>query len=154
MFKELQMDRKEYAVSNFNNGLNCSQSVLSAYTKDFGLDENTAAKIACGFGGGMGRMQETCGAVSGAIMVLGLKFGKTKNDDDSLRIKTYELVRKFADEFKKLNKTARCRDLLDCDLNTDEGHNFFKENNLRVTVCEKCIKGAVNILDKILKDNA
>ncbi len=68
------MDKEKKGIDCFKNGFNCSQSVLTAFAGDFDLDEVTALKVAGGFGAGMGRLMETCGAVSGAYMVLGLKY--------------------------------------------------------------------------------
>ena len=77
------MSRVEQAVSCFKGGFNCSQAVLSTYAQDFGLDREAALKLAAGFGGGMGRMAGTCGAVTGAFMVLGLKHGPTEAGDQT-----------------------------------------------------------------------
>ena len=77
------MSRVEQAVSCFQGGFNCSQAVLSTYAQDFGLDREAALKLAAGFGGGMGRMAGTCGAVTGAFMVLGLKHGPTEAGDQT-----------------------------------------------------------------------
>ena len=67
------MDKVSHALSTFDSGFNCSQSVLTAFCNEFGLHDEPAFRIACGFGGGMGRMAKTCGAVTGAFMVIGLK---------------------------------------------------------------------------------
>ncbi|MDR0496836.1 MAG: C-GCAxxG-C-C family protein, partial [Treponema sp.] len=92
------------AIDCFNNGFNCSQAILSTYCEEFGLDKNTALKIACGLGGGMGRLQETCGAVSGAYLLIGLIHGKGIKEDDTAKEKTYTLVREFAKKFEERNK--------------------------------------------------
>jgi C_GCAxxG_C_C family probable redox protein len=73
--------KKEKTIDAFRKGFNCSQAVLSSFSPDLGLEKETALKIACGFGAGMAKLQETCGAVTGAVMVLGLKYGKYKEDD-------------------------------------------------------------------------
>jgi C_GCAxxG_C_C family probable redox protein len=89
----------------------------------FKLDEETALKISCGFGAGMGRAQETCGAVTGAYMVIGLKYGKDKE-------KIYSKVREFTEKFKTKYKTTNCKVLLDgCDFLTEEGQKRFKEES-------------------------
>jgi C_GCAxxG_C_C family probable redox protein len=72
------MDKVDSAVSSFKEGFNCSQSVFSTYSRLFGLNHEVALKIAQGFGGGFARMGQTCGAVTGAFMVIGLKYGKVK----------------------------------------------------------------------------
>jgi C_GCAxxG_C_C family probable redox protein len=146
------MNKAQKAVHTFKNGFNCSQSVLSAFSMDYGLDDALALKISCGFGAGMGRLQETCGAVTGAYMVIGLKFGKSKKNEDNLKEKTYSLVKKFSEEFEKINKSTNCCKLLNCNLNSDEGRNIFKTMNLSKNICEKCVNDAVIILEKILNE--
>ena len=99
------MNRVEQAVSCFKSGLNCSQSILSTYAEDFGLDRGVALKLAAGFGGGMGRMMGTCGAVTGAFMVLGLKHGPVSANDQQGKETAYERVREFAKRFQARNGT-------------------------------------------------
>ena len=111
-------NRIETAVSRFAEGFNCSQAVFSAYAE--GLETETALKIASGFGGGMGRMAETCGAVTGAMMVLGLRFGAASPDREAKEL-IYARIREFADRFKARNGSLDCRDLLGCDISTPEG---------------------------------
>jgi C_GCAxxG_C_C family probable redox protein len=115
------MNHIDLAFSRFADGFNCSQAVFSAFADDFGLDEDTALKVASGFGGGMGRMAETCGAITGAMMVLGLKFGSASPDWKTKEL-VYEKVREFADCFKARNGSLLCRDLLGCDVSTPEGY--------------------------------
>ena len=94
------MNKSQKAVSCFNNGFNCSQAVFSAFSPELGIPENVAYKIACPFGAGMGRMQETCGAVTGAFMVIGLKHGKSNSEEEYLKQLSYDLVNKFTEMFK------------------------------------------------------
>ena len=142
----IKNDKTEYALNLFRKNFNCSQAVLSAFAKDLGLPDELALKIASGFGAGMGRLQQTCGAVTGSYMVIGLKYGNINEEDKNAKEKTYSLVQKFESEFKKLNNASSCFGLLNCDVNTDEGKEYMISNNLRVTICEKCIKDAVEIL--------
>ena len=99
------MDYGTRAKENFLNGYNCCQAVFLACTDELGLDTETRAKIASSFGGGMGGMRQVCGAVSGMLMALGLKYGYSDPKDRAGKTAQYELVRTLADEFKK--KTAR-----------------------------------------------
>lgn len=144
------MKKSETAVSVFLEGFNCSQAVLSAYAKDFNLSESSAFKIACGFGAGMGRLQETCGAVSGAIMVLGLAHGKSSKEEDNLKELTYGLVKEFNRLFIQKRKTTQCRELLGCDLNTESGRAIFRQNNLSENICAGCVRDAVELLESLL----
>jgi C_GCAxxG_C_C family probable redox protein len=145
-------DRKEKAMEFHKKGLNCAQAVLGAFAADFNFDEKTAFKIACGFGAGMGRLQYTCGAVTGAIMVLGLKHGNISEGETYLDIKkrTYEAVRHLADEFKKKHNALGCMELLGLNLNDEAQFKEYKDRNLSVTICEKCIVDAVSILEEML----
>jgi C_GCAxxG_C_C family probable redox protein len=138
------------AVNCFNSGFNCSQAILSAYCEEFNLDKNTALKIACGFGGGMGRLQETCGAVTGAYMLIGLKHGKFKKEDAESKDKTYTLVREFAKQFVEKNKTTSCCELLGIDLNNSD-KDLAKEKIK--TICPKLIQDAAEIIEGILFNN-
>ncbi|MBN2008446.1 C_GCAxxG_C_C family protein [candidate division KSB1 bacterium] len=100
------MTRPEKAVELFNSGFACSQAVLAAYAPMLGLSEDLALKIACPFGGGIARSGATCGAVSGAIMTIGLHSGNTRADQPELRSQNTALARRFLDEF--ISHHANC----------------------------------------------
>lgn len=138
------------AVACFNEGFSCSQAILSTFGEELNLDKNTAMKIADGFGGGMGRMALTCGAVTGAFMVIGVKYGRISADDREAKQKTTQLVRKFTKKFKEKNKTIVCKELMECDISTEEGFKQAKEHNLISTLCPKFVADAVEILEEIL----
>ena len=142
------MSKADTAAQYFDQSVNCAQSVFIAYAEDFGLTKDQALSLAVGFGAGMGRAQEVCGAVSGAIMVLGLR-SQFKQGDGRDKINTvYAQVRRFIEEFTKQKGTIKCRDLLPgCDLSTEEGQKYFKENNLR-DQCKGFVRLACDILDK------
>ena len=137
-------------MNYFRNGFNCAQSVLASYKDELSINEDDLLKISCGFGGGMARMQNTCGAVSGAYMVIGSKYGKCNKDDNEAREKTYSLVREFDLEFRKVHKTSNCMELIGCNLLTEEGKKYFKDNNLLEKVCMKCIESSVKILNTLI----
>lgn len=146
------MTKQEKALDYFRNKFNCSQSVLAVFGSEFGISENDCLKIACAFGGGMGRQQHTCGAVTGGLMVLGLKYGKALNDPEEKKEFTYLKTRDFFKEFEKLHGTTRCKDLLDgLDLNDPEDHKKIVDLKLFDIRCEKYISDAVTILEKIVK---
>ena len=98
----------------FSQGYNCSQSVVGAWADAIGLDKDTALRISCGFGGGIGRMREVCGAVSGAVMVLNWKFGYTDGTDQTAKGNMYKIIQDFASRFKQENgfDSIVCRELL------------------------------------------
>jgi C_GCAxxG_C_C family probable redox protein len=145
------MEKTEDALKTFREGFNCAQSVLTAFSEDFNIPAELSYRISCGFGAGMGRLQETCGAVTGALMVIGLVNGSFKKGQEDKKEKTYSLVRKFARNFIERNKTISCRELLNCDLSTDEGDKIFRKLNLREKICSKAVRDAVEILEDILK---
>jgi C_GCAxxG_C_C family probable redox protein len=143
-------DKIEKAVEKFSKGFNCSQAVFSTYAPLCGIDEKEALKIATGFGAGMARLQEVCGAVTGAFMVIGAKHGMTDSADRPAVGKTYRGVQKFAERFRELHATIICKELLGgIDLNTDEGQEQLREKNLTNTVCTQCVRDAAKILEEI-----
>lgn len=100
------MNRVEKAEALFKSGCNCSQSVFAAFADEFGLDEEMAKRIACGLGGGVGRMREVCGAVSGASLVIGMRLGPDK-------AKAYPAIQDFCAKFKEKAGSIVCRELLE-----------------------------------------
>ena len=144
------MGKADRAVSSFKEGFNCSQSVLSTYSKLFGLNHEVALKIAQAFGGGMARMGQTCGAVTGAFMVIGLKHGKVKAEDEEAKEKTYEIVREFVKRFKSLHGSIMCKDLLGYDLDIPEELEEVEEKQICETRCPEFVQNAVEILGKLL----
>jgi C_GCAxxG_C_C family probable redox protein len=144
------MNRAEDAVSFFKEGFNCSQSVFASHASEFGLSREVALKISTSFGGGMARMGKTCGAVTGAFMVIGLKHGRTSAQDEQTRDRNYEIVREFVKRFKARNGSIVCRELLDCDLSTPEGLKLAQDNNLFENVCPKFVSDAADILAQLI----
>ena len=115
------------------------------------MTDETALKIACGFGAGMARKEEVCGAITGGILVLGLRHGRGKNDDRSAMELTYLKTRELMDLFSKKQGTFICRNLLNgCDLTTEEGQKYFKENDLLINTCTPCVQSVAEILESIL----
>ncbi len=140
--------KSEQALSCFEEGFCCSQAVLSVYAEEFGLSREMALKIARGFGGGMGRMAKACGAVAGAFMVIGLKYGSADAGDKEAGEKMYRLVREFARRFEERNGSIVCRDLLGCDISRPEGFKTAKDNGLFTSVCPRLVRDAVEILEE------
>jgi C_GCAxxG_C_C family probable redox protein len=145
---------KERAIESFRSGLNCAQAVVTAYSDELHLDNNLAQSVSCAFGGGMGRLQETCGAVTGSFMVLGIHTCNKITENKVRKEVSYAMVQKFAEKFRELNGSTDCIDLLKCDLKTEEGNRYAKENNLFETVCEKCIADSINIVNELLEEKA
>ncbi len=144
------MHTVDQAVACYKEGFSCAQAVLSAFGPQFGLDREMALRVAGAFGAGIARMGKTCGAVSGAFMVIGLKYGKTKADDDDARERTYAVVGEFMERFISRNGSIICKDLLGHDLSTPEGLLAVREKDLSHTLCPKFVRDAVEILEEIL----
>jgi C_GCAxxG_C_C family probable redox protein len=144
------MSKVEKAIACFKEGFSCSQAIFSTYSEGLGLDRLTALKISQAFGGGMAHLGETCGAVTGAFMLIGLKYGRTRAEDLEARERTYDLTRKFVEEFKALHSSIQCRRLLGLDIGTEEGMRQAKEKNLFQTLCAGYVKNAAEIIEDIL----
>jgi C_GCAxxG_C_C family probable redox protein len=145
------MNRVEHALSMFEEGFVCSQALLATFGKQLGLDRDTALKVSAAFGGGMCRMGETCGAVTGAFMVIGLKYGGAEAKDKKARDKTYTLATEFVKRFEGRNGTIDCKKLLGCDISTPQGLSVAREKKLFHTVCPKYVRDAAEIVEEILK---
>jgi len=142
------MNNPEKAVEFFKGGRNCSQSVVSAFGPSCGLPAETCIRIAAPFGGGIGHIQETCGAVTGAIMILGMVHGAGTENRDA-RDGIIEKTREFIREFKKRHRTVRCRDLLGCDITTKAGLAAARDGGA-FNACADYVQTAAEILDTML----
>jgi C_GCAxxG_C_C family probable redox protein len=146
----MKSEKADQAVACFKNDFNCAQSVFSTFAEQHGLDKQAALKISGAFGGGMARMAETCGAVTGALMVIGLKYGKATVGDDEAKTKTNALAREFVERFKAIHYTIVCRELLGCDIGTEAGKQVFDDKNYSESRCTKFVGDAATILEEIL----
>jgi C_GCAxxG_C_C family probable redox protein len=144
------MTKSDDALASFRIGFTCSSAVFSAFSPDLGLDPDTAKKIACGFGAGISKTGNICGAVSGAIMVIGLKYGKKKRGDDAATEKTRSLVRTFTREFTRRHGSVCCTELLGCNLSIPDQYEKARDSKLFVTKCPEFVSDAAAILEKIL----
>ncbi|MGA2281724.1 MAG: C-GCAxxG-C-C family protein [Verrucomicrobiota bacterium] len=143
--------RSDIALQKFLAGYNCAQAVLFSFCDDLGFDKDTALRLACGFGAGMARRQEVCGAVAGGILTIGLKHGRGEGQDRAPTETTYGKVRELLSRFESRHGTCLCRTLLQgCDLNTPEGQRYFKENDLLNKTCTGCVRTVVETLETIL----
>jgi C_GCAxxG_C_C family probable redox protein len=142
--------RPETAVRLFRRGWNCSQAVVSAFAPSLGLDARRARLLSQAFGGGMARRGETCGAVTGALMVIGLKYGKVRPGDDPARERTYALSNEFMDRFRARHGALRCKALLGHDPWTPGGMKRIKAEGLHDTLCPRLVRDAAALLEKLL----
>lgn len=149
------MNEKERAVELFKEGFNCSQSVFVAFSHRFGIDEETAKKISAGLGGGVGRMRDVCGAVSGAAMVVGSIVSATDGKDADSKQKNYELVREFADRFTQRNGSVICRELLGLDVKMENSAQPEKRTAeyYKKRPCVELVECAAKILEDLIEEN-
>ncbi len=140
------MSDVDKAENLFRSGCACSQAVLGTYGPRFGLNEDEAMRVSAGFAGGM-RMAETCGAVTGAFMVLGLAYCDEKCRAAEERKQAYEQVVSFAEEFKARHESLACRDLLGCDISTPEGARLATEKGLFRSTCPQLVRSAAELVE-------
>ncbi len=141
----MSMTKADDAVALFNQGFNCSQAVLSAFAADFALKVGAARRIAQGFGAGVGRSDEMCGAVSGAIMVLGLRCGGIRADDSDARETTYTAVADFLQRFTKLHGSIECTTLLG--YNLSDPQQRVEAKKIVPARCPMFVSDAVTLLE-------
>lgn len=147
------MTQEEIATKLFEEKYHCSQAVLGAFAEEFGLDKKTALKLGGCFGGGMCK-GEVCGACTGALMALGLKYGQCEIDDLESRVKTNEVAVAFLEQFKEENGSYLCKELLGCDLSVPEGKAYALEHQLFTEFCPKMVVSAVKIARKLMKNDS
>ncbi len=144
------MTTSQKAVQLFEQGYNCAQAVLGAFSEQIGLSSKQSLKISSAFGGGVGRQREICGALSGMLMAFGMLYGYD-NAETGDKAKLYEQTRILCDEFKKANGSILCRDILK---NAEVGglpeartEQYYKERP-----CVRCVRTATEILDEYIKN--
>lgn len=142
---------KDAAPRLFSKGFNCAQSVLASKSDLTRLSVTESLKIATGFGAGMAMMQKTCGAVTGAYMVIGAVHGRVNPDDDASRDKTYGLIGAFNRRFIALNGCLDCRELLGVDLQSEKGLEEAERKGYFQSRCARFVADAEKILDEILR---
>lgn len=145
-----KMTHIEKAKDLFGRKFHCSQAVFAAFAEELGITEKQALKIGACLGSGM-RKGEVCGACTGALLALGLKFGQADESDIQSRLKTNEVTDRFLAEFKKENGSYMCKELLGCDLSTQEGIAMALEKKLFTEFCPKMVESATKIAEDILK---
>ncbi|MGA2120878.1 MAG: C-GCAxxG-C-C family protein [Methanoregula sp.] len=142
--------RGDDAAALFRDGWSCSQAVCCAFAKDFGIDEKIALRLSCGLGGGMSHTGNMCGAVSGALMVIGMKYGRTELDDPASKEKTYELGQQFIREFRRRDHAVNCTELIGYDLSNPKELADAREKKVFQTRCVKFVRDAGEILEILL----
>lgn len=145
------MTHTEIALKLFGEKFHCSQAVLAAFAPELGLTETQALKLGACFGTGM-RKGEVCGACSGALMVLGMKYGQCDAADPDSRTRTNGVTDSFLARFAEDNGSYICNDLLGCNVRTPEGVQHALDNRLFVDLCPKMVESAVRIAEEIIAE--
>jgi C_GCAxxG_C_C family probable redox protein len=143
------MSRIDEAVDCFCRGAACSQAIVGTYGPLFGLSREQGIKLSSGFAGGM-RMAQTCGAVTGAFMILGLKHAGPNCDQRDCRENVYAPIRAFTAQFQQRNHTLVCKELLGCDISTPQGAQQAMKEGLFRSICPKLVQDAAEILEEML----
>lgn len=145
------MNSGEKAVEYYSNNFNCSQAVFTTFAIRFGIEEELALKIATQFGGGA-RKGEMCGAVSGALMALGLKYGHFQSENSEQKFNAYRISEIFMDRFIKQNGTVVCRELLGYDLTKPEDMQKIQAENIFRTLCPEYVYNAAMLVEEIMNE--
>ncbi|MFA4860346.1 C-GCAxxG-C-C family protein [Methanoregula sp.] len=146
----MTLTRADDAEALFREGFSCAQAVSLAFAGDYGIDRETVLKLSCALGGGMGHTDNTCGAVTGALLVIGMKYGRTRVDDMAAKEKTYAVTKEFMAEFQHRNPSLRCTDLLGYNLSSDRELALAKEKGAFKAKCPFLVRSAAEILEEIL----
>ncbi len=144
------MKRSEKALEYYSKGFNCAQSVIISFADILNIDEEIALRMASGFGGGMGRLQQTCGAVTGAFMVIGFLRGKSKAGDEEANEITNNLIQEFSHKFVESHGSINCKTLIKFDINTEEGMEQANKADVFNKKCSNFVKLAVELLEETL----
>ncbi len=142
-------ERIEKARNLFLQGFNCSQSVFGAYADDYGIPLEFALKVSASFGGGIGRTRETCGAVCGMSMLVGLEEGQTQPDDSQQKQKNYKAVQELMAQFREMHGSTKCGELLK--LRADSKVSYIPESRTddyyRTRPCLRMVETAVSLFE-------
>lgn len=148
------MSPTDRARELFLQGYNCAQSTVAAFAGDIGLDEATCLKLASTFGGGLGRQASVCGAVTGALMVLGLQYGSADVPSPEEKKRVYGYVVRFIAAFKARHGSMICKDLLGCDISTAEGLQQAMAKNFHTEICPHFVATAIAIINEMTNGEA
>ncbi len=147
------MDRKLYAYELFLQGCNCSQAVFCAFCDLFGMESDAALKLASGFGGGLGRLRETCGAVSGMVMAASAIYGYNEVNDHTLKSDHYRLIQKLCLEFEERAGSLTCRELLGIEGHSEPESPPRTAEFYKTRPCPGLITLAAEILEKYISEH-
>ena len=144
----------EKAANNFENGYNCAQSIFMVYSEKFGIDTETALKLSSSFGGGMGRLREVCGAVSGMAMAAGMLYGYEEPKDYTGKSEHYARIQELAKAYEAENGSIVCRELLGLSKKREDPTPEKRtEEYYKKRPCEHLVRMAAGILDTYIEQN-
>lgn len=147
-------DHQGRTAALFQEGYNCAQAVFAAYSEELGIPFKDAMKLASSFGGGMGRLREVCGAVSGMLMAAGMKYGYSDPDDKKAKEEHYRLVQTLAKRFEQKNGSIICRELLGLDPQRDDPVPKERSGSYyQKRPCGELVRCAAEILDDCLNQS-
>ncbi|MBR2714953.1 MAG: C_GCAxxG_C_C family protein [Ruminococcus sp.] len=147
------MTKGDRAKSLFLEGYNCAQAVFGAFAEDLGFDFETAVKLSSGFGGGMGRLREVCGAVSGMFMVFDMKYGYVSPTDKEAKMGLYSHIQTLAKRFEDENGSIICKELLGLSKKkSDPTPQDRTKEYYAKRPCADLVKMAADIVDEYMKD--
>ena len=144
------MSKADDAVALFQQGFSCSQAVLSVFAQHFGLERETALRISQEFGAGIAYTNDICGALSGAIMVIGLRYGRTTAEDKTAKEKTYAVVGEFLKQFKQRNGSVECTRLLGYNLSDPQQVAEARKDKVVMARCPAFVRDAVELVEKLI----
>ena len=145
-------DTSRDAVDTYRDTeFNCAQSVFAAFAPQLGLDRDTAMKIACGLGSGMGKTGNMCGAVTGGMLVLGLRYGMVEPDSTEDKARTYKAVALLLERIEKIHGSSNCTQLMGVDIGTPEGLDTVKKMNLAEKICSTIVQDVARIVEELLE---
>ncbi len=138
------------AVKAIKEGMNCCQAIITSYGPSLGLTFDATVKLGSAFGGGLGRTGEVCGALTGATMVLGLKYGPLDAKNPKARDRVYALTQELLANFRRRRGEVTCRKLLNCDISSADGYAKAIDSGLLKNLCPLLVQDAAEILEGIM----
>jgi C_GCAxxG_C_C family probable redox protein len=148
--KDAQMNKPEIASEYMKKGYNCAQAIIKAYANDVGMKEDDAVRMVSSLGGGVGRNGQICGAVSGAALIIGMKFGSTDPANFTAKEKAYNKTNELLEKFGAENKSVLCKELIPYDMKNPEELKKAREAGVFVKQCPLYVSSAGRILESIL----
>jgi C_GCAxxG_C_C family probable redox protein len=145
------MSKAEDAEAVFIKGFNCSQAVVSTFAEEFGLDKTMAYRVAAAFGGGIGHLGEACGAVTGAVIVIGLKYGMTELGGGQSNKEAYKKVQQLVEQFRSRDGSHLCKELLGFDIDDRAALKEALKKGSPQKICLKAVRDAAEIVESLIK---